>query len=280
MRRRISTSTQLRTVHGKNVPGPARAGVGRGDGGPATSLECADASDCGRAAGGDPAPRASHERRHQFRAGGRRAATRADTGRPAARIWRRSASSPGLLRGAMAPSVSATLTPAQAQITADPPMRAYFILPNGLYRYEPAGHTLQPISDNDFRAAGGRCDAKGAHRAGGRLPDHRRRRHARFLRPLRDPGKDRHGTASGESLAEHPTPGGGPGPVGREYRRGGRARPGVPSRGSPAVTSRCMQPSSVTRRPGQTPITAVQPAETTQTSGRVLFVVAPMGFQG
>lgn len=55
-------------------------------------------------------------------------------------------------QGAMPPSVTATLTPAQAQVVSEPPLRAYFLLPDGLFAYEPTDHTLQPVNENDVRA--------------------------------------------------------------------------------------------------------------------------------
>lgn len=42
---------------------------------------------------------------------------------------------------------------AAPQTPADAPMRTFFVLPEGLYAYEPAGHTLQPINDGDLRAS-------------------------------------------------------------------------------------------------------------------------------
>ncbi|MGE5293783.1 MAG: DJ-1/PfpI family protein [Solirubrobacterales bacterium] len=45
-----------------------------------------------------------------------------------------------------------TGTPAAAQAVSEPPMRAFFVLPEGLFAYEPAGHTLQPIAGSDVRA--------------------------------------------------------------------------------------------------------------------------------
>lgn len=53
----------------------------------------------------------------------------------------------------------AVMPPATAATTATPqpstaaPMKAFFVLPEGLYAYEPAGHTLQPIADGDLRAS-------------------------------------------------------------------------------------------------------------------------------
>ena len=55
-------------------------------------------------------------------------------------------------QGTMAPAVAATMTRAQAQVVADPLLRAYFILPEGFYAYEPTTHTLQPLNDRDLRA--------------------------------------------------------------------------------------------------------------------------------
>lgn len=56
-------------------------------------------------------------------------------------------------QGTMAPSVTGTPAGAQVQVSADPPIRAYFILPEGLFAYEPMNHTLQPLNDKDIRAA-------------------------------------------------------------------------------------------------------------------------------
>ncbi len=43
-------------------------------------------------------------------------------------------------------------TAATPQASGDALMRAFFVLPEGLFAYEPAGHILQPIADNDLRA--------------------------------------------------------------------------------------------------------------------------------
>lgn len=55
-------------------------------------------------------------------------------------------------QGAITPAVAATMTPAQAQVVAEPLLRAYFILPDGLFAYEPTTHTLQPLNNKDLRA--------------------------------------------------------------------------------------------------------------------------------
>ena len=52
-------------------------------------------------------------------------------------------------QGVTAPRTDgATVTPGSLS-----PLRVYFSLPEGTYLYEPIGHTLQQISDNDVRAA-------------------------------------------------------------------------------------------------------------------------------
>ncbi len=52
-------------------------------------------------------------------------------------------------QGARVPSTVAT--PGTAQAAGEAPIRVYFVLPEGLFAYEPAGHLLQPISDGDIR---------------------------------------------------------------------------------------------------------------------------------
>lgn len=42
---------------------------------------------------------------------------------------------------------------ATPQPSTEAPMRIFFVLPEGLYAYEPAGHSLQPITDGDLRAS-------------------------------------------------------------------------------------------------------------------------------
>lgn len=53
------------------------------------------------------------------------------------------------MQGVIAPMI--TTGPFQAP--TEVPIQAYFVLPDGLYVYEPANHSLQPISDGDIRTA-------------------------------------------------------------------------------------------------------------------------------
>lgn len=46
---------------------------------------------------------------------------------------------------------AAVVAPTPGQLSSDLPMQAYFVLPEGVFVYEPAGHTLQPLSDGDNR---------------------------------------------------------------------------------------------------------------------------------
>lgn len=54
-------------------------------------------------------------------------------------------------QGARVPSTVAT--PGAAQVPGEALMQVYFILPEGLFTYEPRGHVLQPISEGDVRSA-------------------------------------------------------------------------------------------------------------------------------
>jgi protease I len=48
---------------------------------------------------------------------------------------------------------SLVTVPTPAPISSEPLIRAYFIIPEGVFAYEPAGHLMQQISDGDVRAA-------------------------------------------------------------------------------------------------------------------------------
>ncbi len=180
-------------------------------------------------------------------------------------------------QGAMAPSATATLTPAQSQIVAEPPMRAFFILPEGLFAYEPTTHTLQPIADKDLRAAAAAAALRQAVAPSGGCQ-------IIVAASTRD-FSSRYGTRGRTVMALQA------GKISQNIQLQAAAL-GLSFVSVDAVEGADLR--SVTRIPrnydplyvaiigypaGQAPTTAVQPTVTTQSGRRVLLVVAPTGFQ-
>ncbi len=180
-------------------------------------------------------------------------------------------------REVMAPSVTATLPPAQAQVVAEPPMRAYFLLPEGLFAYEPTNHTLQPISDGDTRAAMAAALLKQAVAPAGGcqiiIAASTRDFSARYGTRARTVMALQAGKVSQniqlQTMALGLTFVGIDAVEGGDIRRVVR----VPRNYEPLYAAIIGYPA------GQAPATAVQPAVTTQSERRTLLVVPPMGFQ-
>jgi protease I len=180
-------------------------------------------------------------------------------------------------QGAMAPAVAATLTPGQSQIVAEPPMRAYFILPDGLFTYEATSHTLQPFSDKDVRAATAAAMLRQAVApAGGcqilivastRDFATRYGSRARTVMGLQagriSQNIQLQAAALGLSI------------VSIDAVEGADVRPitRIPRNYEPLYAAIIGYPA------GQAPATAVEPVVTTQSGRKALLVVPPMGFQ-
>jgi protease I len=180
-------------------------------------------------------------------------------------------------QGAMAPSVAATMAPAQAQVVADPPMRAYFILPDGLFAYEPTSHTLQPLNDKDIRAAAAGALLKQAVVPVGGCQI--------IVAASTREFSSRYGTRARTVMALQA------GKVSQNIQLQaaalGLALVGIDAVEGPDLRSVARIPrnydplyAAIIGYPaGQAPATAVQPAVTTQSGRRALLVVPPMAFQ-
>ncbi|MBP7049652.1 MAG: DJ-1/PfpI family protein [Phycisphaerae bacterium] len=180
-------------------------------------------------------------------------------------------------QGATAPSVNTTLPPAQSQIVGEPSIRAYFILPDGLFSYEPMSHTLQPINDKDCRATAAAAMLRQAVVPVGGCQI--------ILAASTRDFSSRYGTRARTVMALQT------GKIAQNIQLQA-ATLGLSLVSIDAVEAADLR--TVTRIPrgfdplyaaiigypaGLAPTTAVQPTVTTQSSGRALLVVPPIGFQ-
>ncbi|MEN6426687.1 MAG: DJ-1/PfpI family protein [Phycisphaerales bacterium] len=180
-------------------------------------------------------------------------------------------------QGAMAPSVAATLTPAQAQVVAEPPMRAYFILPDGLFAYEPASHTLQPLNDKDIRAAAASTMLKLAVAPAGGcqiiIAASTRDFSSRYGTRARTVMALQAGKVSQNVQLQAATLGLAFVSIDAVEGADVRSVARIPRNYEPLYAAIIGYPA------GQAPVTAVQPVTTTQSGRRALLVVPPMAFQ-
>jgi protease I len=178
------------------------------------------------------------------------------------------------IRSSMPTPVAAGTAPAPAG--DDSPMRAFFVLPEGLFSYEPSSHTLQPIAEGDARLTLGASLVKqpltpvgGCQIVLAGSPRDYTARYGTKSRTVMamQAGKIAqniqlqavaHGLAFVAVDAVE----------GADVRRAVR----VPRNYEPLYVAIVGYPA------GQTPATAVQPASA-QSNYRVLLVVAPRGFQ-
>lgn len=178
------------------------------------------------------------------------------------------------IQQAMSPS--AVAAPIPPQTLGDPPMRAFFVLPEGLFAYDPAGHILQPISDGDLRTTLATALLKQAVvpiggcqiivAASGRDFATRYGTRARTVMAMQAGRVSQN--IQLQTVAQGLTF------VGIEAVEGGDVRRVVriPRNYEPLYVALIGYPA------GQAPDTAVQPV-VSQSGRKVLVVVAPMGFQ-
>jgi len=178
------------------------------------------------------------------------------------------------IRSSMPTPVAAGTAPAPAG--DDSPMRAFFVLPEGLFSYEPSSHTLQPIAEGDARLTLGASLVKqpltpvgGCQIVLAGSPRDYTARYGTKSRTVMamQAGKiaqniQLQAVAQGLAFVAVDAV------EGADVRRAVR----VPRNYEPLYVAIVGYPA------GQTPATAVQPASA-QSNYRVLLVVAPRGFQ-